>query len=546
MADNGEDELDFSFDMSFVSPTLAANVTKAVGDSPPSLTLGSCSLEAGVEDYNLEDEAPQQSSVDLVGPLQLGLDQLELLYVVGRGSYGKVMAVRRIATGSIYALKVLKKSQVISGKSVKYVWAERNALTKIRHPFLTPMRWAFQTDEKLYMVMDFQSGGELFFHLHQAAMFSEETAQFYGAEMVLALEYLHSVGIVHRDLKPENVLLDRAGHIKITDFGLAHIFDPQEQKNEVDDEQFGQTKTTTTEIASSYCGTEDYMAPEVLLKEPYGTCVDWWSLGCLLYHMLVGSPPFESDALKLTPKKPPVGGGRKKPKQKQGVKKMTKKEKILKEKISFPSYMSGDCNKLLKGLLERDKALRLGSGPSAAQDIKRHNFFSKFNWEKLASLEIKPPLVPASSGEACDISNFDEFYTDEPAIDSPTPSLSPSIGQGSLFAGFSYEGDDLSYPASPELPAVEHVNKKPDDICEEPSIYTPMAAPIAGNSTETHGTTDHAVISGGEQEAAEVPVQAIKAAVQAVKAAAKAPAKKPGLSLNPHATAFKPMKRLDA
>merc|ERR1711871_1295141 len=143
----------------------------------------------------------------------------------------------------------------------KYVWAERSAMTKVRHPFLTSMRWAFQSETKLYMVMDFQSGGELFFHLHNAAMFSEDLARFYGAEIVLAIEYLHANGIIHRDLKPENVLLDGSGHIKITDFGLAHIFDAQENADGSSDHQDLQ------EMARSYCGTEDYMAPEILTKE---------------------------------------------------------------------------------------------------------------------------------------------------------------------------------------------------------------------------------------------------------------------------------------
>lgn len=273
-------------------------------------------------------------------------------------------------------------------------------------------------------------------------MMGEDLARFYGAEMVLALEYLHKVGIIHRDLKPENVLLDSKGHIKITDFGLARLFDTCAQSKEEDPET-PTDRGQGQDIASSYCGTEDYMAPEVLLKEVYGTCVDWWSLGCLLYHLMVGAPPFDSETKGTpkvgTPKMAGGGGGKKKGKQKQGVKPLSKKERILKEKIKLPSFLTASCHGILKGLLERDKAARLGSGHDAAAEIKRHAFFKGINWGAMERQEVTPPLVPPGEVEGGPPVNFHDFYTEEPAIDSPTQGMSAEEPVASdMFENFTY------------------------------------------------------------------------------------------------------------
>lgn len=193
----------------------------------------------------------------------------QLIKAIGKGSFGKVLLVRRITDRRIYALKILNKAHVVERNQVEHTKTERKVLEEIHHPFLCRLRFAFQTDDKLYLGMDFCSGGPLFYHLQQNKRFNDERSRFYAAEVVSGIGYLHSKNILYRDMKPENILLDKAGHVVITDFGLAKL-----------DVRFNSAQTI--------CGTPEYVAPEVLLNKPYGKSIDWWSVGTLIYEMLVG------------------------------------------------------------------------------------------------------------------------------------------------------------------------------------------------------------------------------------------------------------------
>ncbi|XP_020632368.1 ribosomal protein S6 kinase beta-1-like [Orbicella faveolata] len=217
---------------------------------------------------------------------KIGPNSFELLKVLGKGGYGKVFQVRKVDgqnKGKIFAMKVLKKAAIIrSHKDTAHTKAERNILEAVKHPFIVDLIYAFQTGGKLYLILEYLSGGELFMHLEREGIFMEDTACFYLSEIVLALEHLHKQGIIYRDLKPENILLDTQGHVVLTDFGLCKeaVFE--------------------NSLTHTFCGTIEYMAPEILTRSGHGKAVDWWSLGALMYDMLTGSPPFCGDSRKKT------------------------------------------------------------------------------------------------------------------------------------------------------------------------------------------------------------------------------------------------------
>ena len=209
----------------------------------------------------------------------INLTNFTILKVIGRGSFGKVYMVKMKSDGAIYAMKTLKKDFVIKTKQVANTKVERDIMQMVNHPFIVKLYFAFQNTEKLYFVCDFLNGGELFYHLCNQIRFSEDRARFYAAEIVLALEHLHENGIIYRDLKPENVLLDNYGHIKITDFGLSKLGLASKES---------QTNT--------FCGTPEYLAPEIIKAAGHGISVDWWSLGILTYEMISGINPFKSQS----------------------------------------------------------------------------------------------------------------------------------------------------------------------------------------------------------------------------------------------------------
>ena len=232
--------------------------------------------EASQKDDNQGDdiETAKEEKEKVKVKVNIGPQHFDLLKLVGEGAFGKVILVRNVLDNELYAMKVITKKLLKRKNHYSYMKSERDILTRVRHPFIVTLAFAFQTEQRLFLVMDFLGGGELFFHLRRRGLIMEKEARIYFAEMVLAIEFLHDMGVVHRDLKPENVLLHSDGHICITDFGLA---------KEVGD---------NTQVRT-LCGTSEYMAPEMLLRNGYTKAVDWWSLGALFYEMLCGKPPFE-------------------------------------------------------------------------------------------------------------------------------------------------------------------------------------------------------------------------------------------------------------
>ncbi|KAL2549945.1 Serine/threonine-protein kinase AtPK2/AtPK19 [Forsythia ovata] len=344
--------------------------------------------ESAIETVVLEKSTLQ---VDGSSEKTVGLEDFEFLKVVGQGAFGKVYQVRKIGSSEIFAMKVMRKDNIIKKNHAEYMKTERDILTKIDHPFVVKLRYSFQTKYRLYLVLDFINGGHLFFQLYRQGLFREDLARIYAAEIVSAVSHLHAEGIMHRDLKPENIILDAEGHAMLTDFGLAKQFDENTRSN-------------------SLCGTVEYMAPEIIVCGGHNKAADWWSVGVLLYEMLTGKPPF-------------VGGNRYKIQQ-----------KILKDKMKLPAFLTSDAHSLLKALLQKEAIKRLGTGPRGSDEIKGHRWFKSINWKKLDAREIQPSFLPLVAGKHC-VANFDERWTNMPLLDSPV--ASPKCDENP-FKGFSY------------------------------------------------------------------------------------------------------------
>ena len=295
------------------------------------------------------------------------------LKLLGRGSFGEVLLVKLKATGKIYAMKILEKKLLKIKKQQSHTKTERDLMVKINSPFIVNIKSAFQDETNLYLVSEFMPGGDMFFHMHdgQIVTFDVQKTKFYILELVLALESLHKNNMVYRDLKPENILLDDKGHIKLTDFGLSKILEDEKDK------------------AFTICGTPQYLAPEVLLKQGYDKTIDWWSLGCIMYEMLVGKLPFP-------------------------YRRDTKMSlKIYDKKIIFPKNIDKDAEDLIKKLLVVNPKERLGYGPNGCDDVKNHPFFNGVDWDLAYEKKLPPPFVPKLKGEM-DLRYFDSIFTDEP------------------------------------------------------------------------------------------------------------------------------------
>ncbi|XP_037933594.1 ribosomal protein S6 kinase beta-2 [Teleopsis dalmanni] len=361
-------------------------------DIEPELSIHIQQEAEGLETIQLSEENVNP------GKLKLGPKDFELKKVLGKGGYGKVFQVRKTAgrdANKYFAMKVLKKASIVTNqKDTAHTRAERNILEAVKHPFIVELVYAFQTDGKLYLILEYLSGGELFMHLEREGIFLEDTTCFYLSEIILALGHLHNLGIIYRDLKPENILLDAQGHVKLTDFGLCkeHI-------------QEGI-------VTHTFCGTIEYMAPEILTRSGHGKAVDWWSLGALMFDMLTGMPPFTADSRKKTI------------------------QIILNAKLNLPAYLTPDARDLVRRLMKRQEPQRLGSGPEDAAAVQAHPFFKHVSWDDVLARRLEPPIKPILRSED-DVSQFDTRFTKQIPVDSPDERrLSESANL--IFQGFTY------------------------------------------------------------------------------------------------------------
>nr|CDS25902.1 Ribosomal protein S6 kinase beta 2 [Hymenolepis microstoma] len=349
---------------------------------------------------------------DTVNPnKKVNAEDFQILKVIGKGGYGTVFLVQKITKSpdkdKFYAMKVLKKAKLIRNeKNTVHTVSERNILQMLKHPFLVRLHYAFQNRSNLYIVLEYCPGGELFRYLERECFLMEDAACFYISEIALAIGHLHSLGIIYRDLKPENILLDKDGHVKLTDFGLSK-------------EGVGTTNT--------FCGTIEYMAPEIIRCGGHGRAVDWWSLGTLLFDMLSGGPPFSQEA----------------------DKKATA-EKIIKSQVRFPPSFSTEAVQLIRGLLRKDPRERLGT-KNDVEEIKEQAFFTRhgINWDDVYNRRMEPPYTPELSSES-DVSMFDPSFTKMKPIVSPGNSDEPIPAD--LFQGFSFVASSVMEPPRALVP----------------------------------------------------------------------------------------------
>jgi serine/threonine protein kinase len=387
--------------MSRVASQLSSNTSMSGLDSDSDRTeMESYEVDL-VEDFSMDATSKNSTMLNSGMSRKMTAEDFEPLMCLGKGSYGTVLLVRQRATGRLFAQKQFKKASItVHKKLIEQTKTERSILESVnRHPFIVNLYYAFQDHEKLYLILEYAQGGELFHHLAAERMFSEDVAAFYMAEMVLALDHLHrTVGVIYRDLKPENCLLDSEGHLLLTDFGLSKVSLDEDNP------------------CRSFLGTVEYMAPEVIQGVDYGAAVDWWSLGALGYDLLTGAPPFA------------------------GNNNAKIQEKIVKSKLSLPYYLSADAKDLLTRLLRKEPKKRLGFNmPKDLQSIKKHRFFRKIDWKKLEARELEPPIIPLITDPEL-AENFAQDFTDLPLSPVLTKKFDDLIGeaQSNPFGGFSF------------------------------------------------------------------------------------------------------------
>mmetsp|Transcript_108653 Transcript_108653/g.308018 ORF Transcript_108653/g.308018 Transcript_108653/m.308018 type:complete len:372 (+) Transcript_108653:189-1304(+) len=335
------------------------------------VTMGACA-RTPAEPSTADTVSPTPSRVtalshlrELVSGRSFQLDDFDLRATVGVGTFGRVrvVKVKGSADRTPLALKIMKKSEVLRLKQLEHVKAETAILAKIHHPFIVNLLATFQDETRLYLVLEYVNGGELFSRLRNEGRLPELEARFDSAEICLAFEYLHSKNVIYRDLKPENLLIDSDGFIKVTDFGFAKVIED---------------RTWTL------CGTPEYLAPEIIQSKGHGKGVDWWALGVLIFEMLAGYPPFyDENAFGIY-------------------------QKVLKGTVDFPRHFDMKVQSLVKRLLTHDRSKRYGCLKGGVEDIKGHKWYKGFDWEMLLSRQLKPLYVPKLKA-ADDTSMFDRY-----------------------------------------------------------------------------------------------------------------------------------------
>jgi len=301
---------------------------------------------------------------DLSGKLTSNaVTEFNLGKTLGTGAFGRVKFVTHKGTGHIYALKTLKKASIIKMKQVDHIMSEKAILAELKHPFIVNLCGTFHDERYVYLVLEYIVGGEFFTHLRKVGRLENDNACFYAAGIGSIFEYCHSKNIIYRDLKPENILINIDGYLKLTDFGFAKVIEHR---------------------TYTLCGTPEYIAPEVLLNKGHGKPVDWWTLGILMYEMIVGYPPFVDED--------PMGIY----------------QKILSGKIVFPKLFDKNAKSLVKKLLTAELSKRYGNLKNGVDDIKSHKWFKDVPWDKLLAKELPAPFKPAVKNET-DTSNFEDY-----------------------------------------------------------------------------------------------------------------------------------------
>uniref|UniRef100_A0A665UFB7 protein kinase C n=1 Tax=Echeneis naucrates TaxID=173247 RepID=A0A665UFB7_ECHNA len=391
-------------------------VTKLDFDKEPTPGLKHYPAPDNTREPLVQDKMPDKEEVQVQVLLesqvgQVGLKEEEQFHfslqdfkcvaVLGRGHFGKVLLAEYKSTGEMFAIKALKKGDIVARDEVDSLMCEKRifeTVNSVRHPFLVNLFACFQTQEHVCFVMEYAAGGDLMMHIH-ADVFSEPRAVFYAACVVLGLQFLHDHKIVYRDLKLDNLLLDTEGYVKIADFGLCK-------------EGMGFRDRTST-----FCGTPEFLAPEVLTETSYTRAVDWWGLGVLIFEMLVGESPFPGD-------------------DEEEV-----FDSIVNDEVRYPRFLSTEAISIMRRLLRRSPERRLGAGERDAEEVKKHLFFRHMDWNGLLTKKVKPPFVPTIQG-ANDVSNFDDEFTSEAPI--LTPPREPRVlrsEEQNMFSDFDYIAD---------------------------------------------------------------------------------------------------------
>ncbi|KAK3531448.1 hypothetical protein QTP70_020526 [Hemibagrus guttatus] len=359
----------------------------------PRLELIAVQKRREIRDEEEDDEEEEQ--------FHFSLRNFKCIAVLGRGHFGKVLLAEYSITGEMFAIKALKKRDIVARDEVDSLMCEKRifeTVNSVRHPFLVNLFACFQTKEHVCFVMEYAAGGDLMMHIH-ADVFSEARAMFYAACVVLGLQFLHEHRIVYRDLKLDNLLLDMEGYVKIADFGLCK-------------EGMGFRDRTST-----FCGTPEFLAPEVLTETSYTRAVDWWGLGVLIFEMLVGESPFPGD-------------------DEEEV-----FDSIVNDEVRYPRFLSTESISIMRRLLRRNPERRLGGGERDAEEVKKHLFFRSIDWSRLLARKMKPPFVPTIHG-ASDVSNFDDEFTSEAPVFTPPRDTRPlSREEQEMFADFDYIAD---------------------------------------------------------------------------------------------------------
>ena len=339
------------------------------------------------DDFDDEEDDEGEEDGDNVDDKSVSLDDFELLAVLGRGGFGKVMQVRHRPSQSVFAMKILKKSELVRRRQVERTQTERTILAAVRHPFIVCLHYAFQNRQKLYMVMDFVQGGDFFTLMRKFKRLPENWVKIYVGEIALALQHLHDMDVVYRDLKPENILLCGDGHLKLTDFGLSRYFETRPPNPE---DMLGDDSTDV--VTRSFCGTEQYMSPEMLLQQGHNFRMDWWCLGLLMHEMLTARHPFSG------------------PSHYDTLRNMVTKQPNIDNRVS-----SGAASVIRSFLIKNPRArmcCQRGCG-----ELKNLSYFADLDWDALMKKQIPMAHIPELSGDT-DLSSFETTFTKEAPVDS--------------------------------------------------------------------------------------------------------------------------------